>query len=256
KTVIDLLEYFPRSWVFAPELTKIKHLRAGQTVTISGIVESLDYQPYRRTPMFEVYIADDSARCRLIWFHGSYLRDKFEPGMKIMVSGKVGLYKHQLQIVNPKLIVLDDDNEYQPEEKFSGPVYPACATLGRGRIKTIIRTVLRDIVEQLDEFFDAALLKKNNLITRKRAFEWIHSPANEEQLAQAKRRLKYDELFLMQLAMALRRYKLRHFSTAPLLSHNDRIARRIRRRFPFLLTADQDEVIEEIVEDMSRGLYR
>ena len=251
KTVIDLLEYFPRDWVFAPELTKIKQIQPGQTVTISGIVESLDYQPYRRTPIFEVYIADDSAQCRLIWFHGSYLRDKFEPGMKIMISGKVALYKHQLQITNPKLIILED-NERQSEEKFSGPVYPACANLSSRRIKTIIQTVLGGLVEQLGEFFDTVFLEKNDLITRKHAFEWIHSPANENQLTQAKRRLKYDELFLMQLAMALRRYKLQHFSTAPSLNHNDRIDSRIRRRFPFLLTGDQNDVIEEIVADMSR----
>ncbi len=253
ETVADVLEYFPRDWVFAPELTKIKDIKPKQTVTISGTVESIDYQPYRRTPMFEVYIADESARCRLIWFHGSYLRDKFEPGMKIMVSGKAGLYKHQLQLTNPKLVVLEDEQQ-QSEEKFSGPVYPACANLGSRQIKTIIQTALDGLFDQISEFFDAPFLKNNNLITRKQAFEWIHSPADEQQLAKAKRRLKYDELFLMQLAMALRRYKLQHFSAATPLACSDKVDSRIRKRFPFLLTGDQDDVIEEVVKDMARAV--
>lgn len=251
KTVADILEYFPRDWVFAPELTKIEQIRPEQTVTISGIVESIDYHQWKKTPMLEVYIADESANCRLVWFHGTYLRGKFEPGMKIMVSGKAGLYKHQLQLTNPKLVVLAEDEQQRSEERFSGPIYPACATLGSRSIKRIIQTAVESLLDQIGEFFSASFLKKNNLITRKHAFEWIHSPSDEQQLAEAKRRLKYDELFLMQLAMALRRYKLRHFSAAQPLKCNDKIDSRIRKRFPFLLTADQDEVIEEIITDMA-----
>jgi len=88
------------------------------------------------------------------------------------------------------------------------------------------------------------------LINRKDAFAWIHKPANKEKLAKAKRRLKYDELFLMQLGLALRRYRKQHFSSATPCAYNDEIDRRIRRRFPFLLTEDQNGCIAEIVADM------
>ena len=79
---------------------------------------------------------------------------------------------------------------------------------------------------------------------------WIHLPPDEKKLTQAKRRLKYDELFLMQLGLALRRYKVQHFSSATACICSEEIDRRIRRRFPFLLTEDQNAAIAEIAADM------
>jgi len=93
---------------------------------------------------------------------------------------------------------------------------------------------------------------KNNLISRKEAFAWIHMPPDEEKLAAAKRRLKYDELFLMQLGLALRRYRTRHYLYATPCILTDQIDSRIRKRFPFLLTGDQNACIAEIAEDMKR----
>ncbi len=81
---------------------------------------------------------------------------------------------------------------------------------------------------------------------------WIHSPPDPRKLAFAQRRLKYDELFLMQLGLALRRYKSRHYSGACRLTWTEAIDSHIRRRFPFMLTPDQDAVIETIVRDMGR----
>ena len=87
-------------------------------------------------------------------------------------------------------------------------------------------------------------MKKADLAPRTDAFVWIHQPPDEEKLAQAKRRLKYDELFLMQLGLALRRYRVQHFSKAAPCVCTDDIDSRIRKRFPFLLTADQDTVVD------------
>jgi ATP-dependent DNA helicase RecG len=226
-------------------------MQPGRTVTVVGMVESTDYQSYRRQPMFEAVISDDTDVCRIIWFHGGYLRDQLKPGQVIMASGKVALYKHQLQMTNPKFLVLDERSS-GPDEYFSGGVYPACSKLSSGQIKKIIGRV-RDAVDELvPEFYDKSFLKKTNLIGRKDAFAWIHSPPDEEKLAQAKRRLKYDELFLMQLGLALRRFRMQHFSTATPCCCTDEIDSRIRRRFPFLLTEDQNGAIAEIAADMAK----
>ncbi|GAG33314.1 unnamed protein product, partial [marine sediment metagenome] len=129
-----------------------------------------------------------------------------------MVTGKAALYKHQLQMTNPKFLVLDEKSP-EPDEYFSGGVYPACSKLSSRQIKKIIGRV-RDAVDELvPEFYNKSFLKKANLIGRKDAFAWIHLPPDEEKLARAKRRLKYDELFLMQLGLALRRFRMQHFST-------------------------------------------
>jgi len=257
-TVGDLLEYFPRDWVFAPKAIKINRIQPEQTATVVGLVESTDYQSYGKPPIFEAILSDDTGVCRIVWFHGGYLREQLKPGNVIIASGKVSLYKHQLQMTNPKFLVVDEKttrpDESRPseglDEYFSGGVYTAGAGLSSRQIKRIIRPVLDNVDELIGEFYDDGFLKKASLVSRKNAFSWIHLPPDEEKLAQAKRRLKYDELFLMQLGLALRRYRNQHYSSATAMFCNDEIDSRIRKRFPFLLTEDQDNAIAEITKDM------
>jgi len=250
-TVGDLLEHFPRDWNFTPASTKIAEMQPNEQATFIGMVESTEYQSYRRQPIFEAIISDDTGVCRIIWFHGGYLRNKLEPGQIITASGKVTLYKHQLQLTNPKFVVLDEKHP-RSAEYFSGGVYPACKGLTSGQIKKIIASVRQAADKLVPEFYDESFLRQASLISRKDAFRWIHLPPDEKKLAQAKRRLKYDELFLMQLGLALRRYKVQHFSTARPCICTEEIDRRIRKRFPFLLTEDQNNCISEIAADMSR----
>src|SRR4030042_1379172 len=197
-------------------------------------------------------ISDDAGVCRIVWFHGGYLRGQLEPGQIIMASGKVTLYRHQLQMTNPKFFVLDEEHP-QSAESFSGGIYPACKGLTSRQIKSIIAPVLDHLPDLVSEFYDEGFLKEAILISRKDAFAWIHLPPDEKKLSQAKRRLKYDELFLMQLGLALRRYKVQHFSKAVPCGCADKSDSRIRRRFPFLLTEDQNACSSEIVADMGRS---
>lgn len=252
ETVGDLLEYFPRDWNFVPEPIKISQIRLSERVAIIGMIESIDYQSYRRQPIFEALISDDTGMCRIVWFHGGYLRNRLEPGQVIMASGKVTLFKHQKQLTNPKFLVLDQEHP-QSADYFSGGVYPACKGLTSMQIKKIISPVRQAVDKLVPEFYDNGFLKQANLISRKDAFRWIHLPPDEKKLAQAKRRLKYDELFLMQLGLALRRYKAQHFAAAVPCVCSDEIDRRIRKRFPFLLTEDQDKCISEIAADMGNS---
>lgn len=252
ETVGDLLEYFPRDWNFAPDAVKINQLQAGEQVSIMGVVESTDFQQFRRRPIFEAYIADETGVCRIIWFHGGFLRNQLKVGQVIIASGKATLYKHQLQMANPKFMVVDEKSS-NPDEFFSGGVYPASAKLSSRQIKQIIRPVLDELSLLIDEFYQEQFLGKMNLARRDDAFSWIHLPPDEERLAKAKRRLKYDELFLMQLGLALRRYKVKHFLTASACNYSEKIDHRIRRRFPFLLTEDQNNAIDEITTDMGKA---
>jgi len=252
ETVGDLLEYYPRDWNFVPEPTKISHIRPNHRVALIGMIESIDYQSYRRQPILEAFISDDTGVCRMVWFHGGYLRHQLEPGQVIIASGKATLYKHQLQLTNPKFFVLDEEHPHAAEH-FSGGVYPACSGLSSAQIKRIIAPVLGSVTDLIPEFYDESFLKTADLIPRTDAFAWIHLPPDEGKLAQAKRRLKHDELFLMQLGLALRRYKVQHFSAAAPCVCTDDIDSRIRKRFPFLLTEDQDTCISEIVTDMGKS---
>ena len=252
QTVQDLLEYYPRDWVFAPEPVKINQLTPGQTTTIVGLIESTDYQAYRRTPMFEAMIADDTGILRIIWFNGGYLRKQLHPGQTIVATGKVTEYKHQLQMTSPKFMLVHETSP-NPADFLGGGVYSATAQLSSAQIKRIMRPILENLEGLVEEFFDSAFRKEKALVTRQDALAWIHNPPDEEKLAQAQRTLKYDELFLMQLGLALRRYRIRHFSGARAMIASEQIDSHIRRRFPFILTADQDQVIAEVVADMGRN---
>ena len=252
QTLGDLFEYFPRDWVFMPEPIKISDARPGPDIAMVGVIEQTSFRQYRRNPMFKALIADDTGMCQIIWFHGSYLKNQLEPGQVIFVCGKLALYKHQLQMTNPKFIILDADSKLDPKD-LGGAVYPASAKLTSRQIKRIIKPVLDNIPDLLPEFHDETFRKKAQLISRPEAFKEIHWPTNEESLSQAKRRLKFDELFLMQLGLALKRHYVQNVSTATKMTWTQKIDSRIRKRFPFLLTADQDTVIEEIVADMSKS---
>ncbi|HPS55467.1 MAG TPA: ATP-dependent DNA helicase RecG [Sedimentisphaerales bacterium] len=252
-TVGDLLEYYPRDWRFVDEPVKIKELRVGQKATLVVLIESTDYQGYRKGAMFEVMTADDTGMLRLLWFNGGYLTKQLEPGMVIMICGKVTEYKHQMQMSNPKFTVVEEEDNENPTEYFSGGVYRSCGKLSSGQIKKIIEPLLEHAEELMAEFYDDEFRKDAELIRRADAFKWIHKPEDEEQLRKAKRRLKYDELFLMQLGLALRRYRMRHYSAASVMGYSDKIDSRIRRRFPFLLTEGQNDAISDIVADMGKS---
>ncbi len=253
RTAEDLLNYFGRDWSFVPEVVPIAQIRPNQTACIIGQVERTDWQPYRRKPFFEAMLADATGLCRVIWFNGKYLVGQLEPGKILLVYGKAAQYKHQLQFTNPKFHIVPPEQS-RDGEAFSGPVYPASAEIASWQIKRIVKTSLDKLCALVPELFDNAFLKKNDLIERTRAYEWIHNPADEKQLDRAKRRLKYDELFLMQLGLALKRHHLRHTAPATPLPCSDKIDSHIRRRFPFMLTEDQDKVIAEIVADLAKSI--
>ncbi|HPO70220.1 MAG TPA: ATP-dependent DNA helicase RecG [Anaerohalosphaeraceae bacterium] len=251
KTVGDLLEYYPRDWVFMPEPMAISDVRANQTVCILGLVEQTDWQPYRKIPLFEATLADQTGTIRIVWFHGRYLVNQLEPGQMLLVHGKAIRYRYQLQINNPKFLIVHPDQPRGPDA-FSGPVYPASAKLPSWQIKKIVRTNIDLLAPLMPELFDAAFRKRNELMPRPDAYRQIHIPDNEDMLAAARRRLKYEELFFMQAGLALKRYHIQHACPAVPMVCTDEIDRRIRQRFPFLLTADQEQVIREITADMAK----
>jgi ATP-dependent DNA helicase RecG len=108
-------------------------------------------------------------------------------------------------------------------------------------------------VSLVPERYDEEFRTKRKLPSRSDALRWIHRPGNQEEIGQARRALAYDELFLMELGIAMRRRQWDCNQSAYPLAINDELDRRIRRRFPFVLTADQDKTIAEICVDMGRS---
>ena len=251
-TAADLLEYYPRDYEFLPTLSLMGEVLPDQTVTVAGQIINARYNVRSRPTRFELTISDKTGRLRLLWFHGGYLRDEFLPGDVIAAWGKVSRYKEILQIVNPRWTKVQSLDELTDRRQVGEAKYPATADFSTRQIARVIRDSLPCLLDLAEEYFDDDYRAKHDLPTRRDALQWIHRPPSRELLNRARRRLAYDELFLMQLGLALRRERNRRQQQAHPLSINDRLDSRIRRLFPFILTEAQEKVIDEICSDMAR----
>ncbi|MCP4710513.1 MAG: ATP-dependent DNA helicase RecG [Planctomycetes bacterium] len=252
-TAGDLLDYYPRDYEFVPPLTLMKDLLANQQVTVAGQISQTRFNGRTRPPRMEVILNDSTDRCFLVWFHGGYLKGTLVPGDKIAAWGKVTRYKEILQLVNPRWIKIEQVDDIEKKRKKAEALYPASADLSTGEIARVIRNTLPSLLPLVEEPFTGEFRKQKKLLSRVQALQWIHCPEDTDQINQARRRLVYDELFLMELGIGLRREKIRQTQPAYPMATSDHLDKRIRRLFPFLLTADQDTVISEICQDMGRA---
>jgi len=253
QTVGDLLEYYPRDYEFLPPLTLMKDLLVNQHVTIAGQISQTRFNGRTRPPRMEAILNDSTDRCFLVWFHGGYLKGSIVPGDKIAAWGKVARYKEILQLVNPRWMKVEGIEDIDKRRQKAEAVYPAGADLNSPEIARVIRQALPTMTPMVEELFPEEFRQQKKLIPRIQALEWIHSPTNRDQINHARRRLVYDELFLMELGLGIKREKIRQTQPACPLTLNEHLDKRIRRLFPFLLTADQDAVIREICQDMARS---
>jgi ATP-dependent DNA helicase RecG len=253
RQVRDLLEYYPRDYEFLPPLELLKDIHVDQTVTITGRIMQMRFNRRARPPRMEVTLQDDTEACRLIWFHGGYLQDKFLPGDLLAAWGKVSRYKETLQLVNPKWLKLEQFEQLTDREQQGYPIYPASADLSSGEIARIVRTALPDMLPLVPEYYEPDYRTKRDLPTCREATQWIHLPPTKEYIPLARRRLAYDELFLMELGLAVRQEQIRQTQPAFPLQNSERLDKRIKRLFPFLFTADQEKVIHEVSADMARS---
>jgi len=250
-TVGELLEYFPfRHENRSPEL-EIGAVSPGTLVTISG--EVVRVGGYHGSRWCDV--SDASGQCRLRWFNLPQAARKMYVGATVVATGRAELYEDRLELVQPRVQVFPPGKllVHRPAEAQRVGVYRGNARIGSALIRRTVLNVLAAGRLPVEEVLPAALLHKHRLPSREQAIRSMHCPADQADLERARRRLAYEELLLMELAMALRRRKRLALQTGRKLHWTAEIDRRIRARFPFTLTAAQDQVIGEIVADLTSG---
>src|SRR5262245_5620912 len=169
RTLGELLEYFPRTYQYESPERQIDQLIKEQIQTARGQVVAVDYIPVRPRPRFEATIDDGVGKMGLIWFNGSYLRNKIFPGKIIRVKGKVRFYHNVPQMVNPEWREIDEDAERIERSTFR-PIYPAMANLPTELIHRVIDQNLDDAVSQINEWYQPDLLTKRGLLPRRDAY--------------------------------------------------------------------------------------
>jgi ATP-dependent DNA helicase RecG len=253
ESLADLLEYFPRTYQLESEERSISSLAGDQIQTTRGEVIAVDYIASRPRPRFEATIDDGTDRLGLVFFNGSYLRRQIHPGMMLRVQGQVKIFRNLPQMTNPKWQLIDAEAERIETSAFR-PIYPATAKLTSSIIARVVDENLAGALPGIEEWFSAALLRKRRLIGRREAYRGIHQPADSREAREARRRIVYDELMLMQLGLGISK-RLRHGRlTAAVLKADKLLDERIRKRFPFPLTDAQQGAIWEILKDMQAAI--
>ena len=252
RTVRDVLFFFPRDYQEFSE-REVNQLEEGKLQSVRGVVEDID----QRTTGAGGCVLGVSIRCRAgqlraLWFNQPFMRDRFTFGQRVMLSGKPKYEGLVWQMHHPQVETLDQEEE-EPVTKIL-PVYPLTEGLLQWQMRKIVRGALETHAGVLEEVFPEQHLQTHDLWPLRQALPQIHFPADQESLDRARRRLVYQELLILQLALAVRRQQQHDQRTAPALEATAKIDARIRRLFPFELTAGQQRAIAEIAADMAGPL--
>lgn len=262
-TVSDLLYYFPRKHVDYSTRTRIRDLEAGETTTIFGIIKNVEaFNTKNNLGVLKVKISDNSGSIDLNFFVSKAnryalerMKSQFPKGSGIMVSGlvKFNSYDGQLTFDKPSYSITDyeiTDNQNLNLARIV-PVYPLSENLNIKVLRRIIYSAIQLFKGEIPTILPEHIIKKYNLLEKSEAIEQIHFPADNEKLNQARYTLIFEELFLIQLRLALfREENNKHISSIPLEIKKDGLVMRFIESLPFKLTDAQKRAVNEILNDL------
>ncbi len=225
---------------------------AAANVSVRGEIAAIKIPPGRR-PRIEVTLEDETGTVQLVWFNAPWLRNKLRPGLRLVAEGRAKRWRGYLQIGNPQWRE-EDDVETPARDARLRPVYPASEDLPSRRIEEFVTKVLEPATKTLIDPLPDEIRKSRALKRLGDAYRDIHQPESPRDAADARRRLAFDELLLLQLGVMMKRRHLRETMKAAPLALTPEIEKRILGRFPFELTPDQRQVCREIGADLARDV--
>ena len=263
-TVGDLLYYFPRKHVDYSTRTRIRDLKVGETTTIFGTIKAVEsFTTKNNLGVVKVRIGDGSGYLNLSFFASKAnkytqerMKTQFPKGTGIMVSGlvKFNNYDRSLTLDKPTYSIMDDDILDPSNINMARivPIYPLSEKLN---IKTLRRAIFNTIQlfkNDIETVLPNKIIEKYNLLPKKEAIEGIHFPKDIEILQKARYTLVFEELFLIQLKLALlREENNKNLSAVPLEIKKDGLVMRFIESLPFKLTSAQQRAVNEILNDLN-----
>ena len=269
-TVEDLLDRFPIRYEDRGSFQTISALRPGVSASIAGEIISCGIRPTRRPrfKIFEMLVRDRTGALRAVFFNQPFLNDVFHPHQRVILFGRLELSSHGLQMQNPQYEILkadgDGEGSAEPEDEtlHTGrivPIYEKTGTLTTKMQRAIVHQALTGLPETIVDPLPAEVRSRQQLIERRTALLDVHFPPAGTPIdalnafrSPAQRRLIFEEFFLFQLGLVLRRRQFNAERKPRSVIVNDDIRESARRVLPFRLTGDQKKAIAEIVEDMKR----
>ncbi len=257
-TVGDLLAHYPRRYFDRSSCTPMRALAGGCEATVQGEVLTCGQRRTRRGGSVQtVTMGDDTGVVFCIWFNQPHILKQFRTGLKVMASGRPQRHQGHWQLVHPDYEIMAPaaDREDEGGHLHTGrmvPVYGLTAGIGQHWLRALIDQALTRVGDQAPETLPEDVLRRRGLMPRRRALRQIHFPAADADRQEARRRLVYEELFLVQVLMGLRKL-VRQQEVGITLEKPGTLTRDLVRSLPFALTGAQRRVLAEILVDMRSG---
>ncbi len=262
QTLEDLLYFIPFRYEDRSQLKKISEVRPGEIETVVGEVMaiSLTETSRKRMKIVDLALSDPSGLIHAKWFNQAFLKTFFKKGDRVMLSGKVkknfyGAYS--LDMENPQYEKVDQ-SEDQIHVGRIVPIYHETKGITAKQIRTLIKQTLDRYGTQIPEMMPLALLQKYRLCSLSEAIREIHFPPKGSDLTRlnagtgpAHRRLAFDELFLLEIGLALRQRGMTKKEKGIRFDVSESHLAPLRKLIPFQLTGAQERVLSEIKKDLS-----
>jgi ATP-dependent DNA helicase RecG len=262
-TVEDALYFLPRGYEDRRNLKKISELKAGRKETGFGeiLLSGVAFYRNRKKRVFEVVVGDGSGTITLKWFHWSerYFRERFKKGRKLIFSGDVRWFTSQREIHHPDVEVVDGEIEKDYLNfKRIVPIYSETEGLYQRTLRRLMKTILEGYADELSSPIPPEIVEGQDLIDFSEAFRRVHFPPDGEsidalnlQRSDGHRRIIFDELFFLELGMALKKKGVA-LETGISFRTEGVLSQRLLNQLDFKLTRAQERVLAEIKGDLEK----
>jgi ATP-dependent DNA helicase RecG len=263
-TIEDLLYHLPFRYEDRLRPQAIEELVPGEMASLIGEVRGMALLRTRRMPIFEMTVGQGlGGRVKCMWFHGTYLKDRFKAGQWVALYGKVEPSRstNSFKMIQPQVEVLPDDHDDEESKLLEvGRIAPVYETLGNKLAsrwqRRIIYRLLEELKGRIPETLPQAICRHLDLPSREAALRWAHFPEAGTPMSQlqgwvtpAQKRLIFEELFFLELGLELKRKKFRQRQGIP-FETNAEVRAALRQVLPFHPTKAQKTALGEIVADM------
>lgn len=247
-TVGDLLEHYPRRYEDRSQLRPIRSLADNEVQTFQAQVVSVqDSRPRRGLTLTKITVRDETGAAQLVWFNQPYIKKWFKPANDLIITGKVERRYGQVQISHPEIEIIDGADLLHTGRIV--PIYPASESIGQRWLRTLIRQAL-DSCGEAPEFLPPAVIAEYRLMGRQAALTNVHFPADAAALEAARRRLVFEELYLLQCGLLYLKSLNKQEGSGIKHAADGELVRQIEGGLPFTLTADQRAALADIKADM------
>jgi len=258
-TIGDLLSHYPYRYEDRSKLYKIRELDESEiNVQIVGTIQPLGTEGVGTAKRFKALLRDESGAIELVWFRGiQYIEKAIKPGQKYLVFGRVSEFRNTKNIAHPEIEAIE--GELNLTGKGLVPVYPLTEGMRRRRLENkfmaqITQTAVTRPDFALPEILPMAMAAQLKFPTRAAAIRNLHLPTNAEDLEKAQNRLKFEELFYLQLRhLQIKNNRNREIKGVVFGNVGDLFNDFYKNHLPFQLTDAQKKVIKEIHADMRSG---